>query len=135
MDMADQTTTSVEAGHEITDAQARPLLKIGIAMAVLVIVSFVSMVVMFKVLVYYQPLLQGVPHPLSSTRVETLSEPLLETDAPRLRLALRAQEDEKLNGYSLDAETGVPQIPIERAMDLIAERGLPVRTGSGAAGQ
>ena len=133
--MADQTTTSVEAGHEITDAQARPLLKIGIAMAVLVIVSFVSMVVMFKVLVYYQPLLQGVPHPLSSTRVETLSEPLLETDAPRLRLALRAQEDEKLNGYSLDAETGVPQIPIERAMDLIAERGLPVRTGSGAAGQ
>jgi len=133
--MADQTTTSVEAGHEITDAQAGPLLKIGIAMAVLVIVSFVSMVVMFKVLVYYQPLLQGVPHPLSSTRVETLSEPLLETDAPRLRLALRAQEDEKLNGYSLDAETGVPQIPIERAMDLIAERGLPVRTGSGAAGQ
>ena len=133
--MADQTTTSVEAGHEITDAQAGPLLKIGIAMAVLVIVSFVSMVVMFKVLVYYQPLLQGVPHLLSSARVETLSEPLLETDAPRLRLALRAQEDEKLNGYSLDAKTGVAQIPIERAIDLIAERGLPVRTGSGAAGQ
>ena len=133
--MADQTMASIEAGHETTDAQGGPLLKIGIAMAVLVIVSFVGMVVMFKVLAYYQPLLQGVPHPLSSTRVETLSEPLLETDAPRLRLALRAEEDEKLHGYSLDTDTGVAKIPIGRAMDLIAERGLPVKTGSGAAEQ
>ncbi|MBT4101591.1 MAG: hypothetical protein HOM68_24950 [Gemmatimonadetes bacterium] len=133
--MTDQTTTSIEAGHETTDADAGPLLKIAFAMAALVIVSFVGMVVMFKVLAYYQPMLQGVPHALNSTRVETLSEPLLETDAPRQRLALRAQEDEKLNGYSLDAETGVAQIPIKRAIDLIAERGLPVKTGSGAAGQ
>ncbi len=133
--MADQTAISIEAGHETTDAGAGGLLKIGIAMTVLVIFSFVSMVVMFKVLGYYQPLLQGTPHPLSETRVESLSEPLLETDAPRQRLALRAQEDGKLGSYSLDSETGVSQIPIERAMDLLAERGLPVKTGSGAAAQ
>lgn len=133
--MAEQSTASIEAGHEVSDAPAGPLAKIGIAMAVLVIVSFVGIVVLFKVLQYYQPLLQGEPHPLTATRVETMSEPLLEIDTPRVRLAQKAVEDAALNNYTLDAEAGIATIPVDRAMDLLAERGLPVKTGTGADSQ
>ena len=40
----------------------------------------------------------------------------------------RAAEDAQLNSYGwIDKQGGVIRIPIERAMDLIAERGLPAR--------
>ena len=53
-------------------------------------------------------------------------EPRLEV-APRKDLAaLRALEDEQLNGYHwADKQAGTVTIPIERAMELIAQRGIP----------
>ena len=39
--------------------------------------------------------------------------------------AFRAKEDAKLHGYAwVDKDAGVVRIPIERAMEMIAERGL-----------
>jgi hypothetical protein len=44
-------------------------------------------------------------------------------------LALRAREETELNGYGwVDRSNGIVRIPIERAMDLLLERGLPVRS-------
>lgn len=41
---------------------------------------------------------------------------------------LRAAEDQILKGYALlDPDHGVVRIPIARAMELLAQRGLPVR--------
>ncbi len=53
--------------------------------------------------------------------------------APRLDLqTLRAQEDAILHTYGwVDRSGGVVRLPIDRAMDLIAQRGLPARTGTG----
>ena len=42
--------------------------------------------------------------------------------------ALRAKENRELASYGwIDKESGVVRIPIVRAMDLIAQRGLPMR--------
>jgi hypothetical protein len=42
---------------------------------------------------------------------------------------VRADWDEHLNSYGwLDKNAGVVHIPIERAMELTLQRGLPVRT-------
>jgi hypothetical protein len=41
---------------------------------------------------------------------------------------MRAAEDKILNGYGwVDREHGVARIPIDRAIDLLAQRGLPAR--------
>ena len=46
--------------------------------------------------------------------------------------AIRAAEDQVLNSYAwMDPEKGVVRIPIGRAMDLLAERGLPSRVQPG----
>ena len=62
------------------------------------------------------------------------SEPELLQPGPRLQVSparelseMRAMEDLQLHSYRwVDAEAGIASIPIERAMELIAKRGLPV---------
>src|SRR5207247_4662310 len=44
----------------------------------------------------------------------------------------RMQEEQTLNSYGwVDQQNGVVRIPIDRAMQLIAERGLPTRPQTG----
>jgi len=46
----------------------------------------------------------------------------------------RAWEDAELNSYGwIDKTSGVVRIPIERAMDLVLQKGLPTRTGTNRA--
>ena len=54
--------------------------------------------------------------------------PRLESE-PLIHLArFRAAEEAKLNSYGwIDRDSGIVRIPIERAMDLIVQRGLPTR--------
>lgn len=58
-------------------------------------------------------------------------EPRLEVDPEGNLLALRRKEEALLNGYGwVDRSKGIVRIPIGRAMDLLAKRGLPVRRSS-----
>ena len=120
-------------GHERTDADAGPLAKVGIAMAVLVAGSFIGVIILFKALAYYQPLLHDEPHPLSDTRTAT-PEPHIQVDPPKEKLELAKIEKTVLTTYDwVDREQRLVRIPIERAMDILATRGLPEKSGSGAA--
>ena len=126
-DQQEIRSASLDAGHETSDVAAGPLLKAGIGIAALVVFSFVAVVVFYKVLEYYQPLLEDVPHPLHRVRAEPLPEPSLEVDGPRLRRVLQAEENKVLTEYAwVDKEHGTVRLPVARAMALLAERGLPV---------
>jgi hypothetical protein len=50
--------------------------------------------------------------------------------SPRLDLAqFHAREDEELTNYGwVDRSNGIVRIPIERAMDVVLQKGLPLRT-------
>ena len=49
-------------------------------------------------------------------------------------LRLRTREDAELNQYRwIDRKSGVVGLPIERAMELLAQRGLPTRPRNGKA--
>ena len=71
----------------------------------------------------------------SGSVAESVSGSIEKFPGPRLQVkpeadlaAFRAREDEELNHYGwIDRKAGVVRIPIERAMDLIAQRGLPFR--------
>lgn len=68
-------------------------------------------------------------YPLAATAMRRLPpEPRLQTD-PRDDLAsLRGREDRILTSYGwVDRNTGVVRIPIDQAMKLTVERGLPSR--------
>jgi hypothetical protein len=63
-----------------------------------------------------------------ATLMQQYPTPRLQTDDGAQDVAdLHAREDLLLNNYSwVDQSQGKVRIPIERAMDLIAQRGLPV---------
>jgi hypothetical protein len=60
-------------------------------------------------------------------------DPRLETDERTQLNSIRIAEEQKLNSYGwVDEKAGTMHIPIERAMELLAQRGLPLRPQSGA---
>jgi len=82
------------------------------------------------------PMMKAQP----DTRAITPEDPLL-FPQPRLESDERSQlndyiqkQDQKLMTYDyIDKDSGTVRIPIDRAMDLIAQRGLPVRTEGNSA--
>jgi len=59
-------------------------------------------------------------------------EPRLQTDPRGDLRALREQEERTLRSYQwVDKNAGVVRIPIERAMSLTVDRGLPTRPQEG----
>jgi len=59
-------------------------------------------------------------------RIFVPPEPRLERAPAADLMAFRAREDSALNGYGwADKQKGTVTLPIERAMELIAQRGIP----------
>jgi hypothetical protein len=59
-------------------------------------------------------------------------EPRLEEAPASDLLEMRTAEDQVLTHYAwLDQQNGIVRLPIDRAMELIAQRGLPARKESG----
>jgi hypothetical protein len=122
------------AGHEVTDAQIRPVFIFLIALCALIIASLVGMTFLFN---YLEKIESARDVPPSA-----LAEPNPLPPEPRLDATSRGQlaqvlssSAKKLEGYSwIDQEGQVVQIPIARAIDLVLERGLPVRNNATSTG-
>jgi hypothetical protein len=62
-------------------------------------------------------------------------EPRLQVSPPLDLQELRAREDAELNSYGwIDRTSGVVRIPIDRAIDIIVQTGVPARLGTNPGG-
>jgi hypothetical protein len=121
------------ARHEESDVNVRGVL--GFAAGLLVTAVLIQLMV-WLLFVYFRgrEAARVVPeYPLAAgeqTRVPP--EPRLQTNPREDLRALRAREDAVLNSYGwVDRTAGVVRIPIDEAIKLTVQRGLPVRQGSG----
>jgi hypothetical protein len=122
-------------GHETTDAEIGPLVRFAVFLAATVIVSALVVIGLYKYLDEREQAEKAGRHPLAAGVVRPLPPP------PRLQTypfddikELRKAENKVLDHYAwVDQNAGVVRIPIERAIDLLAEKGLPYRQ-AGAAG-
>jgi hypothetical protein len=65
---------------------------------------------------------------------EKFPAPQVETDERGQLIDIRLKEEQTLSTYDyIDKTAGTVRIPIDRAIDLIAQRGLPVRTQAATA--
>jgi hypothetical protein len=120
--------------HEESDVNIRAIFGFGGALLVAAIVIHLAM---WGVFVYFDDReadRSAAPSPLAPTEVRQPPEPRLQT-APREDAArFRAEEDAILTGYSwIDREAGTVRIPIDEAMKLTLQKGLPVRESAGGA--
>ena len=120
-------------GHETSDVNVRSILAFGAALAtVAVLVHFVVWLMFLFFDANASRTVQAM-YPLAvSESPRVPPEPRLQTN-PRGDLHdLRAGEDDLLSSYSwVDRNAGIVRIPIDEAMRLTVERGLPARQGGG----
>jgi hypothetical protein len=129
--MAEQPLVNPEIHHEHSDVNIRAILGFGAALVVIAAVVHLLIYVLFGYFDSRENARVPAEYPLAATQGHREPpEPRLQTD-PRQDLAdLRAKEDEVLGSYGwVDKNAGLVRIPIDAAVKLTLERGLPARQG------
>jgi len=101
----------------------------GFAAAVAVVTLLVHLVVWWMMVDYRRTAAgrDAAPSPLAEANVRRLPPvPRVQSDPAAAMARLRAREEAHLTSYGwIDQSTGVGRIPIDRAIDLMVEQGLP----------
>jgi hypothetical protein len=116
-------------GHEESAVELRPILLFALILVVVSALSFAGVWLMLDFL--------RLNRARTDTPLSTLADPQSLPPAPRLQVfpsrdlqQTRQMEDVILHTYRwVDRDAGVVGIPVERAMQVLAERGLPARGG------
>ena len=112
--------------HETTDASISALVKFSIGLFLLIVVALVGMQWMFNYFRNTQQL--GPPASPFAESQASPPGPRLQVDPAQDLKQLRQGEDDKLNSYGwVDQKAAIARIPVDRAMDLLIQKGLPVR--------
>jgi len=127
----------MEVRYEKSDVQVAKVVRAGVGLVAVLVVFFGLVWMLEGVLLRFVGMSQSPRHPLATTLART------EPPAPRLQpdpradlLAQRAKEDAVLKTYGwVDKGRGVVRVPIERAIEILAERGLPARAAAPGEGR
>lgn len=131
--------TDDPGAYEHEDLSSRGVFYFMAGLGAVVVVIYLIVFGMYNFLDTYEKARQPPMSPMVTQQADTRNITHEDTQSfpqPRLEESERAQlrqfiedQDRKLAIYNwVDKDKGVVQIPIDRAMDLIVERGLPVRT-------
>jgi hypothetical protein len=118
-------TPMTESGYEQSDARARP---IYLALAVLSVSTVLIAAIVIGLFWLYESAAQNKePQPAAFAQEQRHPKGPLLQSAPRYDLQeLRRQEQQVLHSTQwIDQQAGTVRIPIDRAIELVAERGFP----------
>ncbi len=117
--------------HETSDAAIGAVVKFGLVLAMICVVV---LVLMFFIAGYFEKRTTAATRastPLAGQRVLP-PDPRVQVQPEKDLEHLRAVEDSVLHSYGwVMREANVVRIPIARAIELTAQRGLPLRTEEG----
>ena len=134
MEHSDSQAANPDVHHETSDVNIRAVFAFAAGLVVVAALIHLLILVLFNFFATREAVRVPRQYPLSVGQDERLPpEPRLQV-SPRDDLqSLRTSEDAVLSGYSwVNKDKGVVRIPIEEAMRLTVQRGLPVRTDSEA---
>jgi hypothetical protein len=126
-DLHHDQRTDLPPGYELSDLRAGYIAGFGIGLAVVlgIAVFIASLVVRYKTV---QQAREDTPIPRLAREREATPQPRLQVDAPNELRQLRAAEQATLDSYGwVDKEAGIVRIPVDRAMEILAKKGLPAR--------
>jgi hypothetical protein len=130
---ADESRSASKA-YETRDIKLRPLLVFAAGLAVVGVVVYLVVFVLFRLFTGEAVKEDAQLAPYSLSKPESPVEerlppqPRIQADPSTDMEALRRQEDAILTTYGwVDRQAGVARIPIEVAMKQVLEEGLPVR--------
>lgn len=120
--------------YETRDVKVRPLMLFIVGLTVVMIVSYLIVLGVFKLFSAQEAANDANADPASVRRAALPPEqrlpagPRIQADPAGDYQLLRRSEDEILTTYGwIDRQAGVVRIPVNQAMKLVVEQGLPVR--------
>ncbi len=126
------------AGHhggsyEKSDLSIKAIVTFAVILTVVVVAALAGMGWMFGFFAAHEERRDVQPSPLAATR-PAVPEPRLQVHAVQDLKTFRASEDDRLTHYRWVAkDAGIARIPIDRAMALLVDRGLPSSAKAGGA--
>jgi len=113
--------------HEPDDVNAVALTKFGLSMSALIVIFLFGLWGMFEYLKNREAELSLPQSPSAMVNAQKLPpEPRLQSHPAMDMRNLRSEQEKLLHQYAwIDPDKGIVRIPVERAMDIIAQRGLP----------
>ncbi|MEP0766709.1 MAG: hypothetical protein HRF45_09245 [Fimbriimonadia bacterium] len=128
--MSDQHPTPdplTQLGYEPRDVSTGPLLKWAIALAVFIVASLMVSLGIYSLTMPPPEKMRQKTGPINA--VQPMPDaPILQVNPALDMRKFRIEEDRTLHSYGwVDQARGIAHIPVERAMELIAEKGLPTR--------
>jgi hypothetical protein len=130
--MATSTNLAPRGGYEKSDASPRGLLYFALVMASILAATFLSLILVFKYFQKAQNPGSVVAAPFAAT--QPLPPPPRIQPNPGIDMQGYYQSQQNILGtYGwIDRQSGVVRLPIDRAMDLLLQRGLPTRAAAPA---
>ncbi len=125
-----RTTEQPDAGDPVArgrDVNIRAVFRFGFWLAVGVVVVTLAMLALFRALEKKDRASDKVLSPIVAANLaRTPPEPRLEPLPLLPGQRLRAEEDAILTSYAwVDKKAGVARIPIDRALEILVQQGLP----------
>ena len=122
-----------QRGYEDSDVSVGRLFAFAGGVVALVVLGVLGSAFVFHFFVRHQPL--GPPaSPFEDVRALP-PEPRLQTTAPLDLKSYRTGQEKTLESYGwVDPDAGIVRIPVDRAMDLLLQKGYPVHDSSPAEG-
>ncbi len=119
-----------EMGYEPQDVDVKhmPMHAVGLFVSIIVVLALA-----WLIMLVINPESVGRKEPDPFRVMPESPDPLLQTNttAHLDMIQLREHENEVIHGYGwTDADTGKAHVPIDRAMDMVLEEGLPSRGGA-----
>jgi hypothetical protein len=113
--------------HETRDLSIRAIVSFAVGLAVFGGISNLLLTALFGRFSERQERRDVPPSPLEGSRAAP-PEPRLEQNPEVALRELRRREEEELGSFGwVDRDHGVVRIPIDRAIRLVTDRGLPAR--------
>jgi hypothetical protein len=111
--------------YEKSDVNIRKVTQVGLGL--IIVIGVGAVVAMWFLFKFFATETEPGPAPSPLYEAHQLPPiPRLQANPARDLKSLRAEEERRLRSYAwVDRANGAVRIPIERAKDLVAERGLP----------
>lgn len=117
--------------YEKADVQEGAIVKAGLILGVVTVMAVIVVLVLFRTFLAREIAREPPPPPLAQAPGRSAPEPRLQERPAVDVIALRKQEQDVLTSYGwIDERQGVVHIPIEEAMRMLSERGLPLKAAS-----
>lgn len=115
-------------GYERTDAKAGATFRAGLTILGVMLLTAILLLPMYRLLARGETAKQPPAAEVVESEISepAASFPRLVSSEPRVLAEFRAQEDALLTSYGwVEKDRGLARIPIDEAMRIVAERGLP----------